>query len=203
MNTSQEQAPDGGQAPTLWTPSTIGSAKQRTALAIAHLVKEMGIGLGPSTQLLPRSDCESVIAEIDSRGTQLTPEREAALAAKTMAGMYPARHVLDPETYSKAITTIFMHYEADFVRRVIDPVNGLPGSNKFLPAPAEVKEALEAEKQRRFGIRATAAWMLQEHAKRQAEAEERARWAQLSPEEMERRRAQVAALIPRNLGGGS
>ena len=141
-----------------------------------------------------------MIAEIDSRGAVFTSEREAAIAAKTMVGMYPARHVLDPETYSKTLTTIFMHYEADFVRRVIDPVNGLPGSNKFLPAPAEVKEALEAEKQRRFGIRATAAWMLQEHAKRQAEAEERARWS-LSPEELERRRALVASLIPRNLGG--
>lgn len=144
-----------------------------------------------------------MIAEIDSRGALLTSELDAAVAAKTMVGMYPSRHVIDPETYAKALKTIFMHYEADFVRRVIDPVNGLPGSNKFLPAPAEVKEALEAEKQRRFGIRATAAWMLQEHAKRQAEAEERARWAQLSPEEMERRRAQVAALLPRNLGGGS
>ena len=159
------------------------------------MLKEASRALGPRTRLCPRTDCEAVIAEIDRRGTVLCSELEAIDAAKAMVGMYPARHVNDPETYSKAIKTIFMHYEADFVRRVIDPVNGLPSTNKFLPAPAEVKEALEAEKTRRFSIRATAAWMLEEHKRRQAEEEERARWAHLSPEEMERRRAQVAELL--------
>ena len=159
------------------------------------MLKEASRALGPRTRLCPRIDCEEVIAEIDRRGTVLCSELEAIDAAKAMVGMYPARHVNDPETYSKAIKTIFMHYEADFVRRVIDPVNGLPSTNKFLPAPAEVKEALEAEKTRRFSIRATAAWMLEEHKRRQAEEEERARWAHLSPEEMERRRQQVADLL--------
>jgi hypothetical protein len=43
--------------------------------------------------------------------------------------------------------------------------------------------------------------MLKEHDRRKAEEEERQRWAHLTPEEMERRRAQVAALLGPVTGG--
>jgi hypothetical protein len=88
-----------------------------------------------------------------------------------------------------------MSAELDFVRRVVDPVTGLPSRMKFLPTMAEINEAIAVERTRRSQIRATAAWMLREHDRRKAEEEERAKWAHLSPEELERRRAQVAALL--------
>lgn len=192
MNTTT--APDGGSSPTLWTPSTGIAGKPRLALAIEHLVKVMD-HLGTSTQLLPRSDCETVVQEIDGRSTRLASELEAIDATKALLGMYPARHVHDSDTYGRALATVFMAAELDFVRRVVDPINGLPSRLKYLPTIAEVNEALAAERTRRSQIRATAAWMIREHDRRKAELEERERWAHLGEDEMERRRAQVAALL--------
>lgn len=151
--------------------------------------------LGTSTQLLSRSDCELVIREIDGRSTRLAREVEAVDAGKALLGMYPARHVHDADTYSHALKTVFMAAELDFVRRVVDPVNGLPSRLRYLPTIAEVNEALAGERSRRSQIRATAAWMMREHDRRKAEAEERARWANLGEEELERRRRQVADLL--------
>jgi len=80
------------------------------------------------------------------------------------------------------------------VRRVVDPVNGIPAKLRYLPTVAEVTLALNEERARRSQIRATAAWMLREHDRRKAEAAERERWS-LSEEELERRRKQVAELM--------
>jgi len=144
---------------------------------------------------LPRIDCESIIAEIQARGRRMTTELEAAQAVKLLLGMYPARQVHDAETYSMAMVAVFMAVEHDFVRRVVDPVIGLPSKLKYLPTVAEVTEALEAERAKREHIKLTAHWMLREHDRRKAEAEERAKWEKIPEEELERRRAQVAALI--------
>lgn len=187
-------APDGGSSPSLWTPSIGIGGRPRLAQAIEHLVKVMD-HLGTSTQLLSRADCEAVIQEIDARGTRVTTELEAIDCTKALLGMYPARHVHDADTFGRALATVFMAAELDFVRRVVDPITGLPSRLKYLPTIAEVNEALAAERTRRSQIRATAAWMLREHDRRTAEAEERARWANLGEEEMARRKAQVAALL--------
>lgn len=133
--------------------------------------------------------------EIDGRSSRLASELEAIDATKMLLGMYPARHVHDADTFGRALTTVFMAVELDFVRRVVDPINGLPSRLKYLPTIAEVNEALAAERARRSQIRATAAWMIREHDRRKAEAEERARWAHLGEEEIKRRRAQVEALL--------
>lgn len=188
--------PDHNRAtsPSLWTPSTGTAGRPRLALAIDHLIREMAT-LGSSTRLLPRSDCELVLTEINSRSTRLTGEIEAIDMAKMLLGMYPARHVHDADTYGQALRTVFMAAELDFVRRVVDPINGLPSRLKYLPTIAEVTEAIATERTRRSQIRATAAWMLREHDRRKAEAEERARWSHLGEEELERRRAQVEALL--------
>jgi hypothetical protein len=135
------------------------------------------------------------VSEIRARAEHKTTEVEAAEAARTLIGMYPARQVHDAEIYSKAITTVFMAAQYDFVRRVVDPVNGLPSKCKFLPTVAEITEALNAENVRRFSLWRTAEWMLKEHDRRQAEETERQRWAHLSPAELARRAAQVAALL--------
>ena len=95
--TSTSPAPDGGNSPTLWTPSTIGGAKPRLSQAIEHIVKEMD-RLGTSTQLLSRADCELVVAEIDSRSTRRASEVEAiyrgggCLWARTLASNDPPDH---------------------------------------------------------------------------------------------------------------
>jgi hypothetical protein len=157
--------------------------------------------LGTSTVLLSRGDCELVVAEIDGRSTRRATEVEAAEAGKALLGLYPARQVHDAETYSRGVVAVFLASELDFVRRVVDPVSGLPAKMKFLPTMAEINEAIAAERTRRSQIRATAAWMLREHDRRKAEAEERQRWAHLTPEDMERRRAQVAALLGPVTGG--
>lgn len=193
MNTSPARRE--ADSPSLWTPLTGSSMKQRLAQAIIHLEKEAVIGLDRKTALLPRADCEAVLAEIEARGYRLTSEAEAVQAAKTLVGMYPAREVHSQEIYGQAMKTVFMAAEWDFVRRVVDPINGLPSRLRHLPTVAEVTEALTAEKLRRHTIHLTAQWMLKEHDRRKAEEEERQRWAHLSPEDLERRRAQVAALL--------
>jgi hypothetical protein len=164
-------------------------------LAIEHLIKESERVIGSNTILLSRTDCEAVLSEIERRGARLMSEVEAAEAVKMLLGMYPARPPHDPETYARALTAVFMASDPDFVRRVVDPINGLPSRCKFLPTVAEVNEAIAAERLRRQTIQLTAQWMLREHDRRKAEAEERQRWAHLSPEDMERRAAQVAALL--------
>lgn len=188
-------APDGGSSPSLWTPATISSGTPRLAQAVEHLVKEAGRALGSTTILLPRTDCEAVLLQIERRGAEQMTEVEAAESVKALLGMYPARPPHDPETYANAMKTVFMASQFDFVRRVVDPVNGLPSRCKFLPTIAEVNEALVAEATRRSQIKLTALWMLREHDRRKAEEEERAKWAHLTPEDLERRRAQVAALL--------
>lgn len=179
---------------TLWTPSTIESEKPRLAKIAEFMARESARGLSSTTILCLPTDCDLLITEIDRRGLRLMTELEAATVSKTFIGMYPARQVHDAETYSSAMKTLFMAYETDFVRRAVDPVNGLPSRLKHLPTLAETKEALEAEKAKRAAIRATAVWMKRETERREREAEESEKW-NLTPEQMEARRKQVSDLL--------
>lgn len=139
------------------------------------------------------AEAEQVLAEIEGRGA-LCPPDAAVVYAETIVGFYPARQVFDPRIYISGLTAIFAAYPLDFVKRVCNPVTGLPGKQKFLPAPAEVKEALDAEAARRIRIQANARYVLQQAAKREAEAKEAHFWQQqrLPPEI---RAQQVAALL--------
>jgi hypothetical protein len=145
--------------------------------------------------LAPINRTNGLTLQAERMSDLIKTEAEAVQAAKTLVGMYPAREVHSQEIYGQAMKTVFMAAEWDFVRRVVDPINGLPSKLRYLPTVAEVNQALAAEQLRRHTIHLTAQWMLKEHDRRKAEAEERQRWAHLTPEDMERRRAQVAALL--------
>lgn len=188
MNTLQ---PAGADSPTLWQHSMHGSERLELERTIGLMMKEAERGLDSRTILLPRSDCERVLAMIEARQRTFCREAEAIVCAKTLLGMYPARAVHDPETYSHALKTVFMHAELDFAKRVVDPVHGLPSRLRHLPTIAEVTEALEAERRRRSSIRGTAAWMIRRHDEL-AKGDDA--W-NLTPEQLEARRRQVAELL--------
>jgi len=187
MNTSLQPM----NSPTLWEPSD-GSEPSSTQIT-EFVEREAEIGLDGRTKLLPAGLALSLMAAIDSRSGRNCSEDEARGAAEFLVGQYPARSVHNADIFAKSMTAMFAAYPRDLAKRVTNPVTGLASRLKFLPTLAEVKEALDAEKSRRFRLRATAKWMLDEHERRKAAAEEEAKW-NLTPEEMEKRRLQDEAL---------
>jgi hypothetical protein len=79
-------------------------------------------------------------------------------------------------------------YPKDFVKRVCNPVTGLPSRLKFLPTVADLHEALEAEKTRRDRIAAAAKYVIQQDEKRRNEAREAAAFEANRPSLDERAR---------------
>jgi predicted DNA-binding WGR domain protein len=110
---------------------------------------------------------------------------EAAISAQHLIGLYPAREVNDPKVYASGVTALLAAYPLEFVRRVCNPVTGLPSRLKWLPTLAEIREALDAEQTRRGRIGANAKYIL-EMARR---AEENAEFERnrLPAEERKRR----------------
>jgi hypothetical protein len=70
---------------------------------------------------------------------------ESFAKQRTLAllGSYRSGDAADPHVYVAAVTAVLMHYDEDVVRDVTDPVRGLPGTLKWLPAVAEVRQACE------------------------------------------------------------
>lgn len=71
-----------------------------------------------------------------------------------MFGCYRKGDANDPDTYVAAVTSVLARYDAEIVKAVTDPYNGLPARKKEngysgLPDVADVKEACEAEAVRR------------------------------------------------------
>jgi hypothetical protein len=74
-----------------------------------------------------------------------------------MFGCYRRGDANDPDTYVAAITAVLSRYDADTIHAVTDPYSGLPGQKKEngyggMPDVADVKEACEAEANRRQRI---------------------------------------------------
>jgi hypothetical protein len=67
----------------------------------------------------------------------------ASDAARILIGCYRRGDFDDPEVFLRALIALFMHYPEEIVRRVTDPVTGVPGSLKWPPTIAEVKSACE------------------------------------------------------------
>lgn len=95
----------------------------------------------------------------------------------------------DATIFSTAVCLLFSKYPASIGRQVIDPYSGLPAELKFPPKIADIKGALESAMIKRRSIAHRAQWMLDERAKREAEAMRRAEIDAVSPE----RKAQLAA----------
>lgn len=151
-------------------------------------------GIDPYAVMIPRSKAEAILAAINSRtGEGMSPER-AMGAAKTLMGFFPAKAFNNPEVFAAGLSVLLASYHEDFVRRVCDPVDGLPVRLKFTLTLFDVKEALEAERKRRDLIRMAAQAVITEYDRRAAARAEEQRW-KMTPEEMERRRQQAAEVM--------
>jgi hypothetical protein len=138
-----------------------------------------------AVRMVTVAEAETVLAGLADRD-DLCSEQEAAGYAARLVNFYPAREVHDARTYIIGITALMAAYPRDFVKRVCNPVTGLPSRLKFLPTIAEVREALDAEATRRTRIAANARYVLQQAEKRAADAEEARRWEAERPAAEER-----------------
>lgn len=73
----------------------------------------------------------------------------AAQRARIMLGCYPRGQAEDPDTYVMALAAVLAEYPEPVAKFVSDPRSGLPRTQKFLPAVAEVATACEDEKSNR------------------------------------------------------
>ncbi len=100
---------------------------------------------------------------------------QVAKAIRRIVGAYPAGKPSDPDTYLETLTEIMAGHPGKYVEEV---GRELPLSLKFMPAPAEVKEALQAKANKRKAIACRAQWLLDDlnrrgkEARREAEREE-------------------------------
>jgi hypothetical protein len=60
-----------------------------------------------------------------------------------MLGCFRKSEAEDPDTYVTAIGAILAEFDAEVIKRVTDPVRGLPRTNKWPPNPAEVADACD------------------------------------------------------------
>lgn len=67
-------------------------------------------------------------------------KQEAARLVRRMLGGFPSLNLHDPETYMATITAMLMGYSLKVGEQAIEKITA---TSKFVPAPAEVKEALE------------------------------------------------------------
>lgn len=96
------------------------------------------------------------------------------------------------------MAALFSAYPSDLVKRVCDPVRGLPGRLKWLPTIADAKEALDAEVSRRMRIEANAKWVTIEADRLAEEARTEADWnKKYGSLTEEQRKAKVDALLGR------
>ena len=60
-------------------------------------------------------------------------------------GAYRQGEAADAKTYVATVAAILAHYSEDVVRAVTEPASGIQTRIKWLPTPAEVRAACEAE----------------------------------------------------------
>lgn len=120
-------------------------------------------------------------------------------AARMLTGFYPAREVNDFKAYAAGMAALLGAYPLDFVRRVCNPVDGLPSRLKWLPTLADVKAALEDERARRDRIGASALHVINEADRRRVAAEREREYqserAKMTPEQ----RAELAERLTKGL----
>lgn len=137
-----------------------------------------------------------MVEAIESR-PHATSAQEATTFAERLVGFYPVRQITDPKAYAAGLTAVLAAFPIDMVRRVCDPVHGLPSRLKFIPTIAEVREALDQELDRRNRILANARWVLKEAERRKRQAEEDVEFQKnrLSPEERAKQVANILASL--------
>ncbi|WP_284310719.1 hypothetical protein [Labrys miyagiensis] len=118
---------------------------------------------------IPEADCRALIEAAASDNVPAAPEEALALA-RTLTGLYRRAEFEDAALFCTGLAALFAAYPASLGRQVVDPVRGLPARQKFPPALAEVREALDAAQCRRNAVAWRARYLLEERARREAEA---------------------------------
>jgi len=149
------------------------------------------------------AQARAVLDAITGRNQACDAETASSLARR-LIGMYPAREVHDARAYAAGMTAVLMSHPADFVRRVCDPVRGLPSRLKWLPTLADVTEAIAAERDRRERIAANARYVIARHEARRREAEDRAAFeaSRPCPEARARMAAEAVASLRASMEAG-
>lgn len=179
-----QNLPAATQAQPLLKPAAL-STKGLTA---ATAILDTATVVGPGTRLLPVEVALAVIAAIDAE-PEATDAREAKALCDALMVHYALDRVATPDEAKQmalqmtALCRVFAAYPPSFGRRVVDPVKGLPSRLKYRPKPADLVEALDAEKHRRALIRANAQSHMQERDRRLKQAEEDAEYAKIPIEQ--------------------
>ena len=126
-----------------------------------------------------------MIAEIDRAMVPASPQQAAGLA-KRLIGPYRKTDLVDPAMYLGYVAELFAEAPVDLGK---EAVKELVRTSKWLPSPAEVAEALAAEKSTRRAPRLIAEICLKEHSRRAKEQAERDRRDQEYREWVEVRKA--------------
>jgi hypothetical protein len=160
---------------------------ERSLPELARLLEaETSTGLD---RLVSKSEAERFFNDLQGYEKPCSPD-EATQAAENLIGLYPAREVHNATIFAKGITALMAAYPVYAVRRVCNPVTGLPSKLKFLPTLAEIKAALDDEKVRRGRMGKNCLAVLKAYRERE-EAEEYER----NKGSHEERARKIAALL--------
>lgn len=178
------------------TTSSLVSSETRPIKEILTDIETM-TDLSSTSPLLPRNECLAVIEVVDRAGMQRCSPPDAVKAARMLLGVYRRGEIQDPEMFVTAVAATFAQFPPRVVDKVIDPVSGLPSTSKFLPSVAEVRQALEAAKNRLMAHRWLALGMMREQERRDLEARQKAEEDAITDEEREERRRRVEEILAR------
>jgi hypothetical protein len=98
------------------------------------------------------AECDQVIAAIDADSAPAGLDA-GEQAIRAIIRSHPVADVHDPDGYIAACAAIMSEYPLGVLARVRDPRTGIVRRIKFLPKPAEIAEACDAEMERRKNMR--------------------------------------------------
>lgn len=100
--------------------------------------------------MLKQIDPSKTVQSLSRHGsTESRADREfkqfVAQRTRMLFGCFRKGDAADPDVFVSAAASVLARYPEEVVRRVTDPVDGLPSKCQWLPTIAEVKSACEAE----------------------------------------------------------
>lgn len=133
--------------------------------------------------LIPVSDCEAIVAEIDRSLSTIASESKASELVSILVGSRPSRDIPEPDVYVRMMARVFAKFPTDLG---VLAVEHIVENFRFVPTAADVSDVLKSLRAKREIARRRAEQHIAEH-KRRAEAAEsertRRRFDKLSPEE--------------------
>jgi hypothetical protein len=146
--------------------------------------------LNEYTKLISAQDAQALL-DVCGDVSELSPT-EADNLAQEFLGFFLTREAIDPKQFTKGVSQIFQSCNSIFVKRVCNPVTGLPAKEKWLPSLAAIKEALDVELVERRKIEFKAEWTLAEIERR---AEKKKRDDEYKNVDFEKRRQDVERIL--------